>query len=162
VDDITKGRVFKALKSEWFASADTLAASLNLDRDLVLGALALYTQAGRVMYDLNKKVFRVRELSREPLPFDTLRYASEREANADRFVAANLATLTRQDVQEGRLSLGGTVMDNAVQYEPRIIIDADQRLVQGECSCHFYVHHKLYKGPCEHMLALRKQHAALR
>jgi hypothetical protein len=160
VDDITKGRVFKALKAQWFASADALADSLKLDPDKVLGALRLYTQAARVMYDLNKKVFRVRELSREPLPFDTLRYASEREAKADRFMRANLVALTRQDLQEGQLSLDGTVMDNAVQYEPRITIDADQRLVQGECGCHFYVHHKLYKGPCEHMLALRMQHYA--
>ena len=125
---------------------------------MVLGALALYTQAGRVMYDMNKKVFRIRELSREPLPFDQLRYSSEREANADRFVRANLATVTRHDVQEGRFSLSGTVMDDAVQYEPHITIDTDQRLVKGDCTCHFYMHNKLYKGPCEHMLALRMQH----
>jgi hypothetical protein len=160
VDDITKGRVFNALKAQWFASADSLAGHLNLDRSLVLGALALYTQAGRVIYDLNKKVFRVRELSREPLPFDELRYSSEREASADRFVQANLATVARHEVQEGRLCLSGTVLDNAVQYDPRITIDADQRLIQGACTCHFYIHNKLYKGPCEHMLALRMQHHA--
>lgn len=160
VDDITKGRVFGALKQEWFASTDTLARQLNLDRSLVLGALALYTQAGRVMYDMNKQVFRVRELCREPLPFDKLRYSSEREANADGFVQAHLATVTWHDTHQGQLSLSGTVMDDAVQYEPYITIDEDQRLVQGECTCHFYVHNKLYKGPCEHMLALRMQHYA--
>ncbi len=158
VDDITKGRVFKALKQDWFASADTLARRLKLDRSTVLGALALYTQAGRVMYDINKKMFRLRELSREPLPFDQLRYASDRETNADRFVQANLAAVAQIDDQDGRLTLSGTVRDDAVQYEPHITIDADQRLVAGHCTCHFYVHNRLYKGPCEHMLALRMQH----
>jgi hypothetical protein len=158
VDGITQERVFNALKKEWFASADTLAGNLNLERRLVLGALALYTQSGRVMYDMNKKVFRIRELSREPLPFDKLRYSNDREANADRFVQANLVTVNRYENQQGRLSMHGTVLDNAVQYQPRITIDADQRLVQGECTCHFYVHNKLYKGPCGHMLALRMQH----
>jgi len=158
VDDITKGRVFKALKENWFASSDDLARDLNLDPSLVLGALMMYTQAGRVMYDVNKRVFRLRELSREPLPFDQLRYSSEREANADRFVQANLAVVTQTDEHDGSLSLAGTVLDDAMKYEPQIIIDADQRLVHGHCTCHFYVHNKLYKGPCEHMLALRIQH----
>jgi len=158
VDDITKGRVFQALKKTWFASADTLARDLALDRSQVLGALALFTQSGRVMFDINKKVFRLRELSREPLPLGQLRYASEREANADRFVQANLVTVTQKDMQADRLSLAGTVLDDAVTYTPSITIDADQRLVQGHCTCHFFVHNKLFKGPCEHMLALRIQH----
>lgn len=158
VDDITKGRVFQALKKTWFASADTLARDLVLDRSQVLGALALFTQSGRVMFDINKQIFRLRELSRQPLPVNQLRYASEREANADRFVQANLVTVTQKDVQTDRLSLGGTILDNAVAYTPSITIDADQRLVQGHCTCHFFVHNKLFKGPCEHMLALRMQH----
>lgn len=155
VDESTKSWVFKLLQEEWFASADTLARRLNLERSSVLGALALYTQAGRVMYDINKQVFRLRELSREPLPFEQLRYSSEREANADRFVQANLVAVNTRDFREGRLSVSGTVLDDGVHYEPHITIDADQRLEQGHCSCHFYVHNKLYKGPCEHMLALR-------
>ena len=158
VDDITKGRVFQALKKTWFASADTLARDLALDRSQVLGALALFTQSGRVMFDINKKVFRLRELSREPLPVDQLRYTSEREANANRFVQANLVTVIQKNMQADRLSLGGTVLDNAVAYAPSITIDGDQRLVQGHCTCHFFVHNKLFKGPCEHMLALRMQH----
>ena len=110
------------------------------------------------MFDINKQVFRLRELSREPLPLGQLRYASQREANADRFVQANLVTVTQKDMQADRLSLAGTVLDDAVTYTPSITIDADQRLVQGHCTCHFFVHNKLFKGPCEHMLALRIQH----
>jgi hypothetical protein len=160
VDDITKGRVLKAMKERWVASADALARDLNLERSRILGALGLYAQAGRVIYDVNKQVYRLRELSREPLPLGQLRYASEREAQADRFVKANLVDLTRQEAQNGTLTLGGTVMDDARTYEPQITIDADQRLVEGRCTCHFYVHNKLYKGPCQHMLALRIRHQA--
>lgn len=155
VDDVTKTSVFNALKKEWFASADALAGSLNLKRETVLGALALYTQHGRVMYDMNKKVFRARELSREPLPVDRLRFSSRREANAARFVEAGLATIANEAFVDGCLSLDGAVLDNAVQYTPRVVIDADHRLARGRCTCHYYVHNKLTRGPCEHMLALR-------
>jgi hypothetical protein len=44
-----------------------------------LGALLLYTQAGRAIFDIKKGVYRLRELSREPLPMDELRFANERE-----------------------------------------------------------------------------------
>ena len=65
---------------------DALADRLGLDRAVVLGALSAYTQAGRAIFDLNKGVYRVRELSREPLPMDALRFANLREESATRFV----------------------------------------------------------------------------
>jgi hypothetical protein len=52
----------------------------------VLAALGIYTQAGRAIYDLNKQVYRVRELSREPLPMSKLRFSNEREQAANRLV----------------------------------------------------------------------------
>src|SRR5262249_39786163 len=67
-DDQTKQRVFAALKETWFEAPDSLARRLGLERSVVLGALSAYTQAGRAIWDLNKNVYRVRELSREPLP----------------------------------------------------------------------------------------------
>ena len=157
VDNDTKQRVFNGLKETWFATADELAQKLQLERNIVLGALSLYTQAGRVIYDLSKNVFRVRELSREPLPMDKLRYENEREAKADNFVAAKLVRLGEVQTRDDRVFVNGTVRDDAVNYEPSLVIDQDERLVEARCSCYFYGHNKLFKGPCEHMLALRRQ-----
>ena len=72
VDNDTKQKVFAGLKKNWFATPEELAKSLNLDRSVVLGALSAYTQAGRAIYDLDKGVYRVRELSRDPLPFEQI------------------------------------------------------------------------------------------
>ena len=41
-------------------------------------------------------------------------------------------------------------------FIPRIRLDADERIVEAECTCGFYQHNKLHKGPCAHMLALRR------
>jgi hypothetical protein len=155
VDDFTKQRVFKALQENWFESADSLAKRLTLDKDVVLASLQMYTQAGRVIYDLNKEVFRVRELSKDPLPMDKLRFSSEQEDKANRLVDANLITIEKYEACEGRLELWGKVMDNARNYDVTLKLDGDQRLVSAECQCHHYVQNKLYKGPCEHILALR-------
>ena len=36
-----------------------------------------------------------------------------------------------------------------------IHIDVDERMVSPSCTCNFFQQNKLFKGPCEHMLALR-------
>ena len=87
VDDWTKQKVFAALQENWLESPDALAKRLKLDRSIVLGALSAYTQAGRAIYDLNKQVYRVRELTQEPLPIDRLRFANDRESAASEFLA---------------------------------------------------------------------------
>jgi hypothetical protein len=160
VDELTHQRVFSALKESWYEGSDSLSRRLRLDKGMVESSLGLYTQAGRVIYDLAKGVYRLRELSREPLPMERLRYDNEREAKADNFIQANLVTLRDVDEGNAHLRISGQVVDNAVRYQPVIVLDSDQRLIEARCSCHYYVHNKLYKGPCEHMLAVRRQYAA--
>ncbi|MFN3202617.1 MAG: SWIM zinc finger family protein [Bradymonadia bacterium] len=164
VDADTKRRVFQALKADWLKTPDVLAHDLNLDRATVLGALGAWTQAGRAIYDLNKGVYRARELSREPLPLDALRFSSPREESAHTFVSQGKVRLnnTSHD-NRGWLHLRGTVKDTAArgsskQYMPSIIIDTDERMNHGECTCNWYTQNKLYKGPCEHMIALRLEY----
>lgn len=164
VDDFTKQTVFRELKNRCYAKPDELADTLSLDRATVLGALGAYTQAGRAMYDLSKGVYRLRELSREPLPMEKLRFSNEREEGANRLLSQRGAVkvLSANTDMAGVLSLRGTVQDKSRTFRPLLIIDADQRIVRAECSCYFYTQNKLYKGPCEHMLALRLQHSQQR
>lgn len=158
VDALTQQQVFAGLKENWAEPVGDLAQRLNLDRSVVLGALSAYTQAGRAIYDLNKQVYRVRELSREPLPMERLRFANEREEKATRFLENDAVRVTSIAGElEGDHTLQGTVRDRDRTYEPHLVIDSDRRLVQADCTCNWFQQNKLYKGPCEHMLALRMQ-----
>lgn len=160
VDDLTKQRVFNALKENWREKPEDLAKRIGLDRAVVWGALGAYTQAGRAIYDLNKQVYRVRELSREPLAVDALRFANEREASASRFLSTNAVQVSSSLCdRDGVLHLAGTVRHNSKTYEPSLQIDRDERIVQAECNCNWHQQNKLFKGPCEHILALRIQHS---
>ena len=158
VDVFTRSRVFNALKETWLASADSLAERLGLDRVMVLSALNAYVQAGRVMYDVNHNVYRLRELSREPLPMEQLRFASPREEAAQRLLDAGLVKLQVVENNDG-INLRGTVRDAGYLCETRLVLDSDERLTQGHCTCSFYIRNKLHRGPCEHMLALRAAHS---
>jgi len=156
VEPDTAARVFAALRRHHVADTDTLAAETGLDRATVEAALGGYVQAGRAMFDLDKRVYRLRELTREPLDPGALRFASEQEAKADRFLAAGLVTLESVDQASGRRRLSGTVLDDGHALRPAIALDADDRMVEGTCGCGFFLRNRLMRGPCEHMLALRR------
>ena len=156
VDNYTKQQVFKGLQERWLDSTDVLASRLNLDRATVLGALGAYTQAGRAIFDLNKGVYRVRELSREPLPMDKLRFANEREEAARHFIELTAVTGTNRSVNDGGyISMRGNVADKGKNFTPSLTIDKDERIVKADCTCNWHQQNKLFKGPCEHILALR-------
>ena len=154
VDSFTKERIFKALRENWRESSASLSQRLGLDKKMVEGALSAYAQAGRAIYDLNQNVYRVRELSREPLPMDKLRFDNPREARATELVNAGAVNVEATQTPNG-LKLTGTVKDGNQTYKPELVIDKDDRIAEAKCTCHFYVQNKLYKGPCEHILALR-------
>lgn len=160
VDKWTQQHIFDELKKNWVESPDSLAQRLNLNRVVILGALGAYTQAGRAIYDLNKQVYRVRELSREPLPMERLRFANQREEKATRFLVYNgveIKSITSDATRA--FTLQGCVKEGERTYDPSLTVDADERIISAECSCNWHKQNKLYKGPCEHILALRMQHA---
>jgi hypothetical protein len=162
VDDFTKRRVFEGLKDKWFDTPDALAARLGVSRTAVLGALGAWTQAGRAMFDLANGVYRVRELAREPLPMDKLRFSNPREEAASRLLSGNAVRSTGRPASDGGLELSGTVKDKSHSYRAQLTIDGDARIARGECECNFFQQNKLYKGPCEHLLALRMHDARQR
>lgn len=155
VDGMTMQKVFMALREKWFEKPDSLAARLNLDQKVVLGALSSFAQAGKVIFDINNNTYRVRELSREALPMEELRFANPREESANRFVLANHVSQLSVDTKNSKKQIKGNVRDKDKTFTPELVIDSDERLVSGKCSCNFFQQNKLMQGPCEHMLAIR-------
>ena len=153
VDADTATAVFETLRADWVGTAEALSDRIGLDVGTVRSALQQYTQAGRVIYDLNRQVYRVRELSREPLDLTSLRFSNEREELA--------ATLVDRVSHRHASSPGAgrtTVQGRVDGQRTALTLNADDRIVDARCDCRFYVQNKLRKGPCEHILALRLAH----
>ncbi len=156
VDMTTKKHVFNTLKRDWFNTPDELVKKTKFDMNTVLSSMSAYAQAGSAIYDLNKQVYRVRELSNEPLPMDKLRFSNEREEAAVKLLEQNAVKLTKKDFTGDKiLNLQGQVKSNNKILNPKLTIDSDERIVKGECDCRFFYQNKMYKGPCEHMISLR-------
>jgi len=156
VDEDSKAKVYAALARRWFATPDQLAQDTGLERMVVERALTLYTQAGRVIYDLGDGVYRLRELARDPLPFDALRFAGSAEAEAEMLLALHAVEVAPpESLAEGAVRLSGVARHGDRRYRAMLVIDADQRIVDGACECNQFTQHRLRRGPCAHMLALR-------
>lgn len=154
VDLFTQEKVFEALKTNWLDTSANLAQKLSLDPSVVAASLTAYTQAGRVIYDLNLGVYRVRELTQEPLDMKTLRFASKQEEVANQYITTNRIKITTE-VKAETLQIKGKVTDKNYTYNTLAVLDKDNRLIEGSCECSFYLANKLQKGPCEHILATR-------
>ncbi|MCS6899501.1 MAG: hypothetical protein RMJ98_07220 [Myxococcales bacterium] len=160
VDEFTRRRVFEGLKKRWFAAPEDLASQLELPRSAVLGALGAYTQAGCVIFDIHRGVYRARELCRDPLPLEKLRFSSEREEQASLLVAASgVDQIKAQHTPERALCLEGRVRSQGKVFLPSLLIDPDLRIVEARCSCNFFRQNQLFQGPCNHMIALRLAHS---
>lgn len=158
VSNMVKKQVFEALKQNWRENVPTLASRLSLPMEEVEAALTAWVQAGRVMYDLHGGVYRVRELSREPLPISQLRFSDPREAEANQLLEqAKIPVKVSSDLA-GNHSLSGTIRQSGQKWETSITLDNEQRMIGGSCTCGYYIQNKLHRGPCPHMLALRMKY----
>lgn len=154
VDLMTQEKVFQALKETWFGTTHDLSRKLNLDTATISSSLTSYTQAGRVIYDLNAGVYRVRELTQDPLDMKHLRFSSPQEEKADILISEHKVKIS-YTVKDDILTIQGTVKENHYTYKTEASIDKDQRLIDGKCQCNFYESNGLRQGPCEHILATR-------
>lgn len=157
VGEDAAARVFAALSEDWIADEARLAARSGLDRPSVAAAMATYAQAGRALYDIDKGLWRRRELTATPLAMAQLRFAGPEEEKAERFVRSDLVSLgaiTRGE--SGRRVVTANVLDDGESRACALTLDADDRMVDARCDCSHYHTFKLTRGPCAHMLAARR------
>lgn len=152
----TQLAVAQALQSTWLATPAELATRTGLPQADVNAAMTLWVQAGRAVFDLPTGRYAWRELSREPLPLDTLRFASPEEEAALALVHARGVQLTGLRQEAARILIEGRVKDRQHSFNPRLTLNADQQLQDGHCGCNFFSQNRLRRGPCAHLLALRQ------
>lgn len=158
VDDQTRARVFDELGKTWLATPEELATRTGLATPVVASALAGWVQAGRAIFDLDKGVYRKRELTRDPLPMHKLRFSNERETAAAQLLQRGRISIDKAESVDGGLKLEGRVTEDHKLFAPQLVFDSEQRQVGGECTCDWFIRNRLHRGPCQHMLALRAAH----
>ncbi len=155
VDALSMQHVYSTLRNTWFNSITELSSQLKMESKTVMSAFMIFAQSGKAMYDINKKVFRIRELSREPIDGSKLRFLNEREEQARIFTDSKAVKIDeRAALENGNTKVKGTVTDKGKKHLAEIIFNKDEMVVAASCNCYFFQQNKMYKGPCEHIIAL--------
>ena len=148
-------RVFEALRTRWLGTVDEVAVAADVERADAASALTALAQHGRVMFDLDKQLWRFRPLTREPLQFEQLRFQSDEERKADELITADLVEMGSKSAHR----VEGVVTEDGRRHNVAVVTDNDERLVDASCDCYFFKQNRLRRGPCQHVLALRRKDA---
>lgn len=148
----TMQSVYLELRKHWFASEATIAKTMGLEPSVINKSLETFTQAGKVIYDLKNKVYRIRELKREGIDVEALRFSSETDKEAYKLMQQNAVTNLKVEEERDTIALTSVVSD---KYRVGVTIDKDLKITDASCTCSYYYMNKMTKGPCEHILATR-------
>jgi hypothetical protein len=159
-------RVYDALKETHYSTDSALAAKTGLTLERCRSALSYLCQVGRAMIDLGSNVYRHRDLFPGPLTIKEAAAAVQAPAE-DETPQAKLARsiyenggvriTSRRPVSTG-FRLTGSARGDGPRVRPLLHVDHAGRIIEAECTCPYHTKHKLTKGPCEHILALRLAH----
>jgi hypothetical protein len=162
VDELLERKVIDALH-EGPKSQDQLLAITGRDKAALRAALLLLMQKGRLIFDLGAGLYRARALTAEPLSAEKLRYRDKAEEAAHRLLAVpDQVKLEKvHDLGAEGTAIEGEVSDQKAHrsYRTSFTLDREGRSGKATCSCPVYRRSGLREGPCEHMIALRLQHA---
>jgi uncharacterized Zn finger protein len=114
-------------------------------------------------------VFRHRDLFFEPFSakhalsmIQAAESESDPQAVAARaiFGSGDVKIIARRPVTTGYKLSGSAKGGDGNRVRPLVSVDHEGQIVEASCTCAFFRNHKLTKGPCEHILALRLAHMA--
>jgi hypothetical protein len=130
-----------------------LAERVGVPRPEAAAALQVLCARGEAMFDLACGAYRWRRL----FPPELQRADNEAESLARRaqglVLRGRVRPGARSRTDERGVERDQLVVDSDKQFHVQLGRDVDGRVVYAECTCGFFRHNKLRKGPCVHILA---------
>lgn len=148
----TMQSIYLGLRKDWFNTPEQLAQNLTIDKNTIQQSLQTFTQAGKVVYDLKNEVYRIRELKKDGIDLEELRFSSEIDKEAYRLMESGVVKNVKVDRNSSKTRVTATVDE---RYQTSVIINNDLQIEDATCTCSYYHQNKMTKGPCEHILATR-------
>ncbi len=164
-DELTT--TYHCLREEHSAAPADLGKKTGLGLEKTRSALSYLCQVGRGMFDLASGRFRHRDLLLEPFSaVQAVRMAEKAaEENEPRAKEARrihdsdqVRIIARRPVGTGYKLSGSAKGVDALSVRPLVHVEHDGKIADASCTCPFWRQHKLTRGPCEHILALRLAH----
>ncbi len=153
VDNADLGRIAAAFHAGPAQSFDRLRAATGLADPVLAAGLNRFALLGQVIHDLAGRLYRWRQIMPVALSASQIGTESPETAAGRELVATRQVRLRRDEpTPAGLRMLVGKVTDRPVE----LLLDADGRMVRGQCTCSHHFKGGLRKGPCRHLQALRR------
>ncbi len=133
---------------------DALAAGVRAPAPVVSAGLNRLALLGQVIHDLPHEVYRWRQVMPVTLSAEVIGQENPETHAARMMPSRNVKlSLDHTDAKGMRHLAGSADGRSAVE----VTLDADQRIVAGQCGCSCFFSGGLRKGPCRHLQAIRNK-----
>jgi hypothetical protein len=171
--------ILTVLASSFHLSTPEIAERAGLTVEQAVQVLTQLSYSGRVMYDVEARRWRHRELFNPPIDAARFYPPDPRREEARRLIGegiANLSVVAEEDRKVRRYThpFTGEKIERELVFRqwrieaecaaehPSIVVNAEERIIFGRCSCAFFKDNLMSRGPCPHMLAVFQLSAAQR
>jgi hypothetical protein len=166
------------LRARYHASVEEVAAALNIEKAAASRILVRLCRQGRVMFDVESRRYRHRELFEIPADEAVYFPPDRRQELATHLIAENkvqVASCVAEETKKVRSFKDPNsgeakhkivreityrdwrIIGRAGDQDPvEIVVNDTGRIIFGRCTCPHFAEHLMNQGPCEHMLALFK------
>lgn len=152
VTDDVLGDIASAFRESPTRTFEQIRRQTNAAPQVVAAGLNRFALMGQVIHDLGGGVYRWRQILPITASMAQMTGESEEAKAARELISRGKVSLKQDDRVAGRRTLTGRVENREVE----VLIDADERIVRGQCNCSHHFRYKLRSGPCRHMQSLRR------
>lgn len=170
-DDPMLDRALKLVRERVRLGLPAVSDALGIDLPRASGLMVRLCRRGQVIFDVERREYRHRELFREPPDEAQLFPPDLRRENASAHLSADRVRVTSCTCDETRKTRRFKTPDGpsvreivyrdwrvrgrvAEQTEVEVVVGDTGRIIFGRCGCAFFRENLLNLGPCEHILAL--------
>ncbi|MFO7614467.1 MAG: urea transporter [Bacteroidales bacterium] len=151
-----------------------VAAALGVDEALAARAMTQMCRRAMAIFDVQTREYRHREIFEAPIDPTEFFPPDPRQLEADALVDAGRVELRRDEerVTERPVRGGGghgegepvtrVYVDRMLEgvaegFEVEVVLKSSGQIIFGRCTCPFFEENMLNRGPCAHMLAMRRR-----
>ena len=135
------------------ASADELAETAGVSRDVALASLHALSKHGQAIYDFAAGCYRYREVMPFALSEAVLGPDHPELVEGKKLAQSKRVKIVREQALTGDRRL--YVFNAGEALSSEAVIDADGILKSAKCNCSYYFKNRLRSGPCRHVIGLR-------
>ena len=148
-DPILLEKVEAWLLKKLSGTTTTCAEQLSIKPNMATAALQQLCKEGKAMYDPTIKKYRWRDLFPTGVRVET---KDEQQSYANSLLnEGKVKKISEKQIEQNILY--EFEVEGQKTFKTLIIRDLDGRVKRAECTCGFFRHNKLRKGPCAHLTA---------